>query len=571
MEEISNYKKKFIQSLGIDMENIPSELLKMNEDMNKILTDEEVNFLERESLTGTYTKQFKLKNLIGTTHRDYYNKTWLESFITTKRGDDAVLKYFKNPNYYDQELKQFEQSDLNHDTPIELYESEGKFFIKGGNNRLSLIMVKYLTEMSNAKTEEEKKIIDDKYTFVAQVNPIPEDKEIMYMINMLRGRFGTNIRIRRNADNEKDCKYEIKMNESEEVININNKDELAEYVQTLYQLKNLGNKDDFQRRVMNIIQDEIMYKECKENDKVRIINNFIPRYNEFKEIYLNIRRQGLEERLFEEIDFGNVDFDEIIEKSNIILDEIKNENKIQQNEEKNEDIEEFKNEEVEKNNNSIESENKEEIEKDESELKIDWKKIASIENINENIEQNDFEISEYEKLIKSLNKDKNIEEIKSENNEKISEIKEFQNEKNEDVDIELNKADNNIKNDTFNIENNSFEINEFGEILRSSNVESENLVNEVNNSNKKISLMPKLVKIISTNKFLSKLPFIKKITEKQLKMLPEGKGDKSYIEDNNKFINDLKSLKFDEIDINYEYNEIQEDKKIIESKENFEI
>ena len=85
---------------------------------------------------------------------------------------------------------------------LELYESNGKFYIKGGNNRLSLMMVKYLSELSKAKTDEEREKIDEKYTFVGQINPIPKDRDIMHMINMLRNRYAKQIQICRTAENE---------------------------------------------------------------------------------------------------------------------------------------------------------------------------------------------------------------------------------------------------------------------------------------------------------------------------------------------------------------------------------
>ena len=76
-------------------------------------------------MTGRYIKTFSLKDLVGTVHPDYTDKTWIEAFLLSKRGDSAVEQYFKNPEYYSKDLKQLDQSGLSHETPLELYESDG--------------------------------------------------------------------------------------------------------------------------------------------------------------------------------------------------------------------------------------------------------------------------------------------------------------------------------------------------------------------------------------------------------------------------------------------------------------
>ena len=76
--------------------------------------------------------------------------------IDLKRGDIAVEQYFRNPEYYSKALKKLDQSSLSHETPLELYESDGQLFINGGNNRLSLIMMEYLAEMYLFKYKSDK-------------------------------------------------------------------------------------------------------------------------------------------------------------------------------------------------------------------------------------------------------------------------------------------------------------------------------------------------------------------------------------------------------------------------------
>ena len=137
MQEISEKKKKFLESIGIDIDNLPPEFEKYSSDFESTFTSDEMAFFDRESMTGTYTKEFCLRDLVGTSHPDYSDKSWIDAFLLSKRGDDAVEQYFRNPEYYSEGLKGFDQSSLQHDSPIELYEDNGQFFIKGGNNRLS--------------------------------------------------------------------------------------------------------------------------------------------------------------------------------------------------------------------------------------------------------------------------------------------------------------------------------------------------------------------------------------------------------------------------------------------------
>ena len=242
MQEISKEKKKFLESIGIDINNLPPEFARHSDTMESTFSEEEIAFLNRENLTGRYIKTFCLKDLVGTIHPDYTDKTWLEAFLLSKRGDNAVEEYFKNPEYYSRDLKQLDQSDLRHETPIELYESDGKFFINGGNNRLSLIMMKYLADMSKAQSDEERAKIDEDYTFVAEVQPTPEDKDVMYMINMLRENYGENAHIKRTANDDKFCEYMIET--GDRVIKISSKEELEHALKDTYQLSKVKSLDE---------------------------------------------------------------------------------------------------------------------------------------------------------------------------------------------------------------------------------------------------------------------------------------------------------------------------------------
>ena len=95
MQEKKKKKKRFLESLGIDINNLPPEFEKHSDSIEESLSQEEIEFLGSERLTGRYNKTFCLKDLVGTTHPDYADKTWIEAFLLSKRGDNAVEQYEK--------------------------------------------------------------------------------------------------------------------------------------------------------------------------------------------------------------------------------------------------------------------------------------------------------------------------------------------------------------------------------------------------------------------------------------------------------------------------------------------
>jgi len=311
MEKISEKKKKFLESIGIDINNLPPEFKRRNSDIIRFLTADEMNFLGRESMTGTYTKEFCLRDILGTTHPDYSERSWFEAFVLSKRGDSAVEQYFSNPEYYSKGLKKFDQSNLNHDTPIELYEDNGQFYIKGGNNRLSLIMMKYLAEMCKAYTEEEKAKINEKYTFVAQVNPLPKDKDIMYMINMIISSSKEPVRVENTANREGICKYTIKI--GDRIIKIQEKEELEQVIRDAYFTKKTDSVDELKYNITNLVSDVIKYKEANK-ERYRILSKIFANLEQLKDNLIKVRKLGIEDEVYEGIDLNNVDYSEIADR-----------------------------------------------------------------------------------------------------------------------------------------------------------------------------------------------------------------------------------------------------------------
>lgn len=313
MQKIEKEKKKFLESIGIDIDNLPPEFEKHCDTIQSTLSSEEIKFLEDEWLTGRYKKAFSLKDLVGTIHPDYTDKTWLEAFLLSKRGKNAVEEYFRNPEYYSKDLKQLDQSKLRHETPIELYECDGKFFINGGNNRLSLIMMKYLAEMSKAQTDEEKAKIDENYTFIAEVQPTPKDKDIMYMLNMLNEKYRKDAYIKRTAKEEEKCEYTVTI--GDKIIKINNKDDLERALKDTYKLDRVESLEELKDNIENLLQDGIIYNGITDTNRARILEGMFPNIQQFDESLVKLRKLGLENKLYEGIDLQNINYLELSNKS----------------------------------------------------------------------------------------------------------------------------------------------------------------------------------------------------------------------------------------------------------------
>lgn len=138
MQKISLQKRSFFNSIGLDTKNIPSELKVKTTNLTKKIPSEDVVFFKNKNLVTSERKHFRLKNLIGTVSNEYDGKSWIEIFVNNDKSDEMIKQYFKNPNYYFKELRKLDQTSLNHNNEIELYEDNGKFFVKDGTARLAL-------------------------------------------------------------------------------------------------------------------------------------------------------------------------------------------------------------------------------------------------------------------------------------------------------------------------------------------------------------------------------------------------------------------------------------------------
>ncbi len=316
--EISDTKKAFLESLEIDINNLPDEFNKFNNGYNGSVKSKEASYLFFEA--PKFTSRFCMKDIVGTKHPDYENKSFFDSFLTTKRGDIIINSYINNPEYYEKVLKQPDQSyeTCRHDTPIELYKVDDEnYYVVGGNNRINLMMMLYLTDLSKAKTDKEKEEVYKKHTYYAVIKALPKNKKIVNVITLLKEIY-KNIGFKFAGENPNDCIYDVNINGI--IYHISNYEELYELFKNAYSLKNV--KDE--KGLSDILDKLFLNLNCSfYGDKVdfELINSLYPNLKELQELYRKAKVNNILNRL----DYSNLTYGDLLNQLKRIVTEFLNE------------------------------------------------------------------------------------------------------------------------------------------------------------------------------------------------------------------------------------------------------
>lgn len=250
IDNMSLVQKKELQKYGVSLENIPESLLE--EFVSFGLTGIEQDYLRNigSSYNDAGVMEYDdvcIKNIEGTIHPSYNNKTIIEAYSSLKRGNDAINKYHENPDYYQIILK---DKDRVLDDEITLVKKNNKYYITQGNNRLITQLVNYLAEKENVSGLEELEQLDKKYTFSLKCATIPENEAEMVLINFIK-KVNPNIKI--SKSNVSDELYNVIINN--ETIKINSLEDIKKIIVEISDFKNLNTgkeKDD----VYNIFMTE---------------------------------------------------------------------------------------------------------------------------------------------------------------------------------------------------------------------------------------------------------------------------------------------------------------------------
>ena len=119
--------------------------------------------------------------------------------------------------------------------------------------------------------------------------------------------------------------------EREQEAKIREEQQKRDKLEQEYGLMGIKDKESLQRRLEDIVSKGIFLGSDKGSEQkvaeFEKMKQVIPRFEEFKDVYLQVRGAGIEDRLYTNIDFQNVSFDDLLEKATIILEEKAKEDK----------------------------------------------------------------------------------------------------------------------------------------------------------------------------------------------------------------------------------------------------
>lgn len=309
MEKISLQKKSFFNSIGLNLDSIPSELKLKTTIIQQSISKQALEFLLSEDLSQGEYKYFSLKSILGTDKEEWNNKTWLEILMENEKSDEIIKLYFKNPNYYFSDLRKLGQDDLKHNSSIVLYEDNGMLFVKEGIARLSLMMVKYLLEMSRATSKEERQMINKQYIFSAKVICTPEDREIIYLVDSLKNIYGSKLEIKIKSIDT--CNFVLVYGDKS--IEIKSKKDLQNFVRNSYIPKELKSEEKLKTKINNFAKIGVDYlKNGENNEQYTYMKSLYSNYEMFVKYYQKMTDLGIEDKLYAKIDLSNITYEQIL-------------------------------------------------------------------------------------------------------------------------------------------------------------------------------------------------------------------------------------------------------------------
>ncbi len=172
IERLTPARKRFFKELGIlNDDDIPESFFDIIQSYSDNFSESEKFCISDYNIAFCSKTFFSLKDVVGTNHNRYANKTWIEAFLDLDRGEETLELYFNNPKYYDK-LKEMENCDVG------LAFKDGKYYILdragGGNNRLIILKIKYLALASKRNCDLEQ--LKSQFSFIGNVRISPNEK-----------------------------------------------------------------------------------------------------------------------------------------------------------------------------------------------------------------------------------------------------------------------------------------------------------------------------------------------------------------------------------------------------------
>ena len=141
------------------------------------------------------------------------------------------------------------------------------------------------------------------------------------------------------AEIAKDDIHFNKIPQSVEEMYLTDEEKKERRLEREYGINNISDRESLQHRLEKIVSDGIQYSAYKDNPdaekRFEEIKTIIPQFEEFKEVYLQLRVAGIEDELYKGIDYKTVSYAELLERAKAIVkehEELKQQSEIQQDE-----------------------------------------------------------------------------------------------------------------------------------------------------------------------------------------------------------------------------------------------
>ena len=225
ISDMSKYEK-----IGIDLDAINESVLTSEAQIE--FDEQEKAFFNNCKSDSEHKKRIKIKDFIGTISPNLKEGVPVDRIRSWKDLADSLKRMDFN---IDGHSESYLFSDNDKEESIKLNGVHGKYYVTGnGNHRLTLLKMRYLTEIKRAKGNPDRirQIEEEYYIDVTSSCNIPEDKEEILCVNMLSdiNRIESSYSdISEYVENGEQVGYKINIGEKE--IIVRGKEELKEYLQ----------------------------------------------------------------------------------------------------------------------------------------------------------------------------------------------------------------------------------------------------------------------------------------------------------------------------------------------------
>ena len=105
---------------------------------------------------------------------------------------------------------------------------------------------------------------------------------------------------------------------------VREKQEQLDKLQQEYGINGITDRQSLQARLEYTVSEGIRYGASRSeygDKKMQDIKQVLPQFDEFKRVYLQLRENGIEDKLYENLDFENVSYSDLLQRATLIMEE----------------------------------------------------------------------------------------------------------------------------------------------------------------------------------------------------------------------------------------------------------